>query len=200
MRSYSLQETAQFVYQLSMKETNHEKHLKLGNLTLSPEEWTRVRYLTNLLDVSYPIFCSISVSNNPYKHANIAQQAFSAAARPTLHNALPAIEKLYSAWEKASEKPRYAQFKPALNAAMEKLNEYYERTADSDAHIIAMGILFHSLCVIWFNQQDLALDPRHKFGHFKKHWNTEQQREVDKVVQAKVIPNWLLYMRFMLTI
>src|SRR5271156_5080959 len=52
MRLYSLQETAQFVYQLSMKETNHEKHLKLGNLTLSPEEWTRVRYLTNLLEVS----------------------------------------------------------------------------------------------------------------------------------------------------
>ena len=75
----------------------------------------------------------------------MAQQAFSAAARPTLHNALPAIEKLYSAWEKASEKPRYAQFEPALKAAMEKLNEYYERTADTDAHVIAMGILFYSL-------------------------------------------------------
>ena len=63
-------------------------------------------------------------------------------ARPTLHNALPAIEKMYSAWQKASEKPRYLIFKPALEAAMAKLDEYYKRTAESDAHIIAMGMFF----------------------------------------------------------
>lgn len=69
----------------------------------------------------------------------MAQQAFSAGARPTLHNALPAIEKMYGAWEKASEKSRYAVFKPALEAGMAKLDEYYQRTAASDAHIITMG-------------------------------------------------------------
>ena len=42
-----------------------------------------------------------------------------------------------------SLKPRYAPFVPALKAAMEKLNEYYKRTAESDAHIIAMGSHFH---------------------------------------------------------
>ena len=73
------------------------------------------------------------------------QQAFSAGARPTLHNALPAIEKMYSAWQKASEKPRYSIFKPALEATMAKLDEYYQRTAESDAHIIAMGMPFFPL-------------------------------------------------------
>jgi hypothetical protein len=37
---------------------------------------------------------------------------------------------------------RYHVFKPALEAAMAKLNKYYERTADLDAHIIAMGTYF----------------------------------------------------------
>ena len=46
---------------------------------------------------------------------------------------------MYNAWQKASEKPRYSVFKPALEAAMAKLDEYYCRTAESDAHIIAMG-------------------------------------------------------------
>ena len=32
-------------------------------------------------------------------HADEAQQAFLAGARPTLHNALPTIEKMYSAWQ-----------------------------------------------------------------------------------------------------
>jgi len=77
------------------------------------------------------------------KHADDAQQAFSSGTRPSLHNALPAIETLYAAWQNASTKPQYAPFASALEAAMEKLNEYYQRTAASDVHIIAMGLLFH---------------------------------------------------------
>jgi hypothetical protein len=52
---------------------------------------------------------------------------------------------MFSAWQKASEKPRYSIFKPALEAAMAKLDEYYRRTAESDAHIIAMGTLYFLL-------------------------------------------------------
>jgi len=74
------------------------------------------------------------------QHADDAQQAFSSGSRPSLHNALPAIETLYAAWQSASTKPRYAPFVPALMAAMEKLHEYYKRMAESDAHIISMGL------------------------------------------------------------
>ena len=52
---------------------------------------------------------------------------------------------MYSAWQKASEKPRYSAFRPALEAAMAKLDEYYCRTAESDAHIIAMGTFYFQL-------------------------------------------------------
>ena len=52
---------------------------------------------------------------------------------------------MYSAWQKASEKPWYSAFRPALEAAMAKLDEYYCRMAESDAHIIAMGTFYFQL-------------------------------------------------------
>jgi len=56
---------------------------------------------------------------------------------------------MYTAWQKASEKPRYSVFKPALEAAMAKLDEYYQRTAASDAHIIAMGKSFFLFTLLY---------------------------------------------------
>jgi hypothetical protein len=67
------------------------------------------------------------------------------ATTPMLHHALPALEKLYASWEKAASKERYQHFIPALTAGMAKLDSYYQRSAESDAHIMAMGdvFLFH---------------------------------------------------------
>jgi hypothetical protein len=73
------------------------------------------------------------------QHADDAQQAFSSSSTPTLHNALPTLEKLHARWMKASLKPRYSHFVLALEAGMTKLNAYYQRSAESDAHIMAMG-------------------------------------------------------------
>ncbi|KAH9009896.1 hypothetical protein EDB84DRAFT_1570927 [Lactarius hengduanensis] len=39
---------------------------------------------------------------------------------------------MHAAWEKASSKPRYVCFAPALDAGMKKLDEYYQRSAASD--------------------------------------------------------------------
>jgi len=55
---------------------------------------------------------------------------------------------------------------------MAKLNEYYERTAASDAHIIAMSACiclptFHILIIV------PVLDPTSKLEYFKKHWGPE---------------------------
>lgn len=66
---------------------------------------------------------------------------FLASSRPTLHNVLLALERLYAKWDKASNKARYEKFKLALAAGMAKLNEYYQRSGASDVHIIAMGKL-----------------------------------------------------------
>jgi hypothetical protein len=107
--------------------------------------------------------------------------------RPSLHKALPAIELLYAAWEKASKKPCYAPFQQALEAALDKLNGYYEKTADSDAHIIAMSAILLFVFHHAANPPFPALDPAKKFGHFKKHWDADVYDDVVSVVQKKVL-------------
>jgi len=51
---------------------------------------------------------------------------------------VPALEKLYTTWEKQKEQLEMASFRDAIAAAMRKVNEYYVKTAESDAHIMAM--------------------------------------------------------------
>lgn len=64
---------------------------------------------------------------------------------------------------------------------MDKLNEYYEKTADSDAHILAMcmflWVLFLFLLISW----PVVLHPVRKMVHFKKHWDTALQKEVSEL-------------------
>ena len=71
---------------------------------------------------------------------------------------------------------------------MEKLNEYYKRTAESDAHIIAMGSYSYTHFYIMLTPLALylVLDPRKKFTHFKKNWSLTLQEEVKDLVQKKV--------------
>jgi len=168
---FSFQDVDDFVFELSMRETNAEKRRKIGDLTLTDDEWDRVRLFCNLLQVCSTINFVLSLLIFISQHADDAQQAFSSGSRPSLHNALPAIETLYAAWQSASKKPRYAPFVPALEAAMEKLNEYYKRTAESDAHIITMGSSSHIYSYLMFTLLHLALDPQKKFSHFKKNWD-----------------------------
>ena len=120
------------------------------------------------------------------KHADDMQQAFSSGSPPSLHNALPAIKTFYAAWWNASTKSWYALFVPVLEVEMEKLNEYYKRMAESDAHIIAMGSHFHIHIHIMLTQLYLALDPQKKFTHFKKNWDLMLQEEVKELVWKKV--------------
>jgi len=73
-----------------------------------------------------------------YQVAKTAQQSFSSENLPTLYNAIPALEKMYSKWEKLRDTPEATPFQPALDAALTKINEYYQKTAESDAHVMAM--------------------------------------------------------------
>lgn len=72
------------------------------------------------------------------KHADNAQQAFSSDQNPSLHLAVPALEALHKAWSSRLVRPKYYHFKAPLQAAIDKIVDYYEKTGDSDAYIIAM--------------------------------------------------------------
>jgi hypothetical protein len=137
-----MQAVDEFILELGLKESNAEKRRKITALALHEEEWTRVRLFCNILQVHFVIIILYWNANDvglKLQHADEAQQAFSSSSTPTLQNALPALEKLYTAWERSTTKARYAPFIPALTAGMAKVNAYYERTAASDAHIMAMG-------------------------------------------------------------
>jgi hypothetical protein len=84
---------------------------------------------------------------NKFKHADNAQQAFSSDQASTLHLAIPALEALHRAWFSRAERPKYERFAPALKAAYMKIDEYYEKTTESPAYILAMStsLLFMSM-------------------------------------------------------
>lgn len=128
-----------------------EKKKKLDALELSEEEWACVGLFCNLLGVSlfqYISAYTLLIVSHVVQYADEAQQAFSADKYPTLYNALPAIEKMYSSWEKASKKWKYEAFAPALEEGMSKLNDYYEKTAASDSHIMAMRMFIHIYSIL----------------------------------------------------
>jgi hypothetical protein len=107
---------------------------------------------------------------------------------PSLHNALPTIEALHASWSSRVDKAKYAPFKEGLTAAMEKLNEYYKKTAELDAHIFAMGAFF--LYVFSCSQLKdiyLVLHPGKKMSHFKKYWASVDNDEIMLVLKQKVM-------------
>lgn len=86
------------------------------------------------------------------------------------------------------EKDKYAPFHPALRAATKKVEEYYDKTADSNAHIIAMCA--YSLCS--FNgcvrvlMCDSVIHPGKKMNYFKENWDEGLQRDI-QVLAEKVV-------------
>jgi hypothetical protein len=73
------------------------------------------------------------------QHADNAQQAFSSEQVSTLHLAIPALEALHRAWSSRSGRPKYKRFTAALDAACSKVDEYYEKTTEAPAYILAMS-------------------------------------------------------------
>ncbi len=69
---------------------------------------------------------------------------------------------------------------------MAKLNEYYERTAASDAHIIAMSACVYLLPVFHIVIIVPVLDPTLKLEYFKKHWGSQLLEKVKLTIKALV--------------
>ncbi|KAG6914152.1 hypothetical protein DXG01_002077 [Tephrocybe rancida] len=71
-------------------------------------------------------------------------------------------------WSIRASKEKYVSFEPAINAATEKVDEYYIKSADSTVHIMTMAL--HLTC---------------KLSHFKKHWDAHLQDEVVELILKK---------------
>jgi hypothetical protein len=129
-----------FVYEMGLQERDLAKRAKIDYLRLTSDEWTHVGQFADLLSVCWFIHSIVTSADHLFvlKYADVAQQAFSSDAGTTLHLAIPALETLHRAWSSRAERWKYARFAPALTAAANKIDEYYKKTTNSPAYIMAM--------------------------------------------------------------
>ena len=73
------------------------------------------------------------------KDANSILHYFSSERHPTLWRAIPAIERLQSAWEAKRDHHRYELYSNALTDGLEKIRKYYLRFDQKPAYIVSLG-------------------------------------------------------------
>ncbi|KAG6823929.1 hypothetical protein H0H92_008583 [Tricholoma furcatifolium] len=97
------------------------KRIPWTTFKLLDDDWVRVVDMKEILE-----------------DANNIQQVFSSEKEPTLWRALPALEKLLSAWEKKRDKPRFSLYEDALTAGIEKIVKYYLLLDERPAFVLAL--------------------------------------------------------------
>jgi hypothetical protein len=138
-----------FVYAMALDKNDTTKHDRLIVLKLMTSEWECIELFLGLLVVCVFLFSFLlSFNINVIQHADNAQQAFLSDQVSMLHLGIPALKALHKAWSSQVERPKYAPFSPALAKACEKVDEYYEKTMDSPAYILAMCMLL--ICSVVF--------------------------------------------------
>ncbi|KAJ6611036.1 hypothetical protein B0H10DRAFT_2437742 [Mycena sp. CBHHK59/15] len=100
----------------------------------------------------------MSLSMEDHHLLTESQHKFSSDLKSTLHLALPALETLHADWTKCAADPLYSDFAAALEQALENVDEYYQKTSNSNTYMFAM-----------------VLDPAKKLSYFRAHWPTELQ-------------------------
>lgn len=124
---------------------------KIGELKLCDEEWDRVENFLSLLAVrrsnlSFSLL-SVDIITIYHQHADNAQQAFPSDTAATLHLAIPALEALHKAWSSRQHKIKYSVFREPLTVELAKLADYYKKSADCEAYLIAMRKYITIICV-----------------------------------------------------
>lgn len=140
---------------------------------------------------------------NLSKHADKHQQAFSSDKGPSLHRALPALEKLHKAWSTRASTDKYSDFQDALNAGAAKINDYYTKTAESDAYTFAMCAYefffpkeqwleyFYSQCLTRRRRRSISRNPGAR-NCSRRHWRRPRKLYViDCCVQSPTYLNML---------
>jgi hypothetical protein len=77
-------------------------------------------------------------------------------------------------------------FSDGLSAAMEKVEEYYDKTATSHAYTFVMCACSSLLFNIHGLNFVIVLDPEMKMSHFEKHWSKPLQDKVSESAEAIV--------------
>jgi hypothetical protein len=155
-----------FVYELWREEENIKKKKKIDALCLTEEEWGRVRILLDILG-----------------HADGAQQLFLSEEGPTLHLAIPAIERLCKAWSSQREREKYKPYASALDAGIKKLDDYHAKLVLIDVVIISLCMYPSHTSFRSAYMPSTVLDPTTKMQHFKRNWTTAEQTRAISIAE-----------------
>ncbi|KAJ7572574.1 ribonuclease H-like domain-containing protein, partial [Mycena floridula] len=110
-----------------------EDFAELRSYMLDDDEWDDLELYRRILSVPHAF-----------------QQKLSAEKTPTLCNALPAYEAMVKVWKEMQDE--IPQIAPVIEAGLEKLESYIDRTELTNAYVLAM-----------------ALNPRFKLDWIRKH-------------------------------
>ncbi|KAG2031881.1 hypothetical protein BDR03DRAFT_875011 [Suillus americanus] len=91
--------------------------------------------------------------------ANDTQQYFSSEQQPTLWHAIPAIEKLQTAWEMKNELLQFALYKEAIQKGLAKIRKYYSKLDDKPVYVLA-----------------LVLHPYYKLAYIAMAWDGPEEQ------------------------
>lgn len=61
---------------------------------------------------------------------------------PTVWKVLPALEAFILQWREKASNPRYSEIKDAINAGLNTLYKYYNKTDTSPVYIVSLCMFF----------------------------------------------------------
>ena len=108
---------------------------------LSEDEWDLLALIQQVLVVVILHFCVIIIVLTVIDVCQAAaevQEAFSAEYYPTIWQVLPLYKDFISKWKGFATDPNMLQLWPAIEAGLESLEKYYNKTDDSPVHIVSV--------------------------------------------------------------
>ncbi|KZS95021.1 hypothetical protein SISNIDRAFT_408783, partial [Sistotremastrum niveocremeum HHB9708] len=135
-----------------------KKEIKWKAFKMSEADWARASQLIEIL-----------------QDVDRIQQVFSASQLPTLWKAIPAFERLQTAWEKKAKDKTYALYEPGLQIALAKLKKYYCEFDEKPMFVLA-----------------LFLHPYYKLSYIAKAWGGAKEQAAEKAKGNRHAKNWLV--------
>ncbi|KZS86539.1 hypothetical protein SISNIDRAFT_420759, partial [Sistotremastrum niveocremeum HHB9708] len=116
------------------------------------------------------------------------QQLFSSEELPTLWRAIPAFERLQTAWEKKRDDPKYALYAPGIIKGLAKLKKYYCQFDNKP--LFVLSVFLHPYLKLDYiaeswggreeQQEEIAGGVRNA-----RNWRDEAEKVVKKTVRHK---------------
>lgn len=177
------------MYRLSMKETNNEKRRRIGDLTLSGDEWKRVRLFNNLLEVENKSIslCLLCLTICLIFSTQIMRNTHFRLLRGR-HFTMLFLQSSHSIPNGTRHPRRIVMHSFTMLLMRQCQNSMNIMSGQRNLMLISLPWV-RRVSVLYFirhSQICLALNPADKFEYFRKHWGQDLYEAVLTTVQERV--------------